>query len=142
MKRVLIVNGPNLNLLGMRQPEIYGATRLSELNEMCRSWGEELGLEVAVFQSNHEGEIIETIQGARNEFQGIVINAGAFTHYSYAIFDALAAVAVPTVEVHISNIMEREEWRRHSVIAPAAIAQIYGKGVDGYREALELLAAG
>ena len=105
---------------------------------MCVAWGRDLDLEVATFQSNHEGAIIDAIQQATAD--GIVLNAGALTHYSYALFDALVAVDTPTVEVHISNIHAREEWRRHSVIQPACLAQITGEGLEGYRRALQVLA--
>ena len=136
---VLVVNGPNLNLLGTREPEIYGTTTLPDLDRMCIEWGAGLGLTVSTFQSNHEGAIIDRIQGAASDSGGIVINAGALTHYSYALYDALVAVALPTVEVHISDIHAREEWRRHSVIQPACLSQISGEGLDGYRRALEIL---
>ena len=139
---VLVVNGPNLNLLGTREPDIYGTTTLPELDAMCVEWGAGLGLTVSTFQSNHEGEVIDRIQAAAGDADGIVINAGAFTHYSYALYDALVAVALPTVEVHISDIHAREDWRRHSVIQPACLAQISGEGLDGYRRALAILAEG
>ncbi|NNF87010.1 MAG: type II 3-dehydroquinate dehydratase [Acidimicrobiia bacterium] len=137
---VLVVNGPNLNLLGTREPDVYGTTTLPELDEMCVEWGAELGLTVTTFQSNHEGAIIDRIQAAAADGGGIVINAGAFTHYSYAIYDALVAVGLPAVEVHISNIHAREEWRRRSVIQPACLAQITGEGLEGYLRALTILA--
>jgi 3-dehydroquinate dehydratase-2 len=136
---VLVVNGPNLNLLGTREPGVYGTTTLPELDELCVEWGAELGLTVTTFQSNHEGAIIDRIQAAAADGGGVVINAGALTHYSYAIYDALVAVGLPTVEVHISNIHAREEWRRQSVIQPACLAQISGEGLDGYRRALAIL---
>ena len=139
---VLVVNGPNLNLLGRREPDIYGMTTLQELDGMCIDWGAELGLAVSVFQSNHEGAIIDRIQAAADDSDGIVINVGALTHYSYAIYDALVAVSLPTVEVHISDIHAREEWRRRSVVQPACLAQISGEGLDGYRRALAILAEG
>lgn len=142
MSNVLIINGPNLNLLGTREPEIYGSTTLAELDQMCVEWGAELGLSVRTFQSNHEGAIIDRIQAAGAESDGIVINAGALTHYSYAIYDALVAVGIPTVEVHISDIHSREEWRRRSVIQPACLLQISGDGLDGYHRALTVLAEG
>jgi 3-dehydroquinate dehydratase-2 len=140
MATVLVVNGPNLNLLGTREPAIYGSATLPELDEMCVGWGAEMGLTVTTFQSNHEGAIIDRIQEASGDSTGIVINAGALTHYSYAIYDALVAVGLPTVEVHISNIRAREEWRRRSVIQPACLTQITGEGLEGYRRALEILA--
>ncbi|NNL69672.1 MAG: type II 3-dehydroquinate dehydratase [Acidimicrobiia bacterium] len=137
---VLVVNGPNLNLLGTREPDVYGTATLPELDEMCVEWGAELGLTVTTFQSNHEGAIIDRIQAAAADGGGVVINAGAFTHYSYAIYDALVAVGLPAVEVHISNIHAREEWRRRSVIQPACLAQITGEGLEGYLRALTILA--
>ena len=142
MATVLIINGPNLNLLGTREPEIYGTTTLADLDAMCIAWGTELGLTVVAFQSNHEGAIIDRIQAAAGEADGIVINAGALTHYSYAIYDALVAGGLPAVEVHISDIHAREEWRSRSVIQPACLAQISGEGVAGYRRALEIVAEG
>ncbi len=140
MRRVLVLNGPNLNLLGTRRPDVYGTTTLAELDEMCRAWGREAGLAVECFQSNHEGELIDRIHAARAGAEGMVLNAGALTHTSYALHDAIEAVALPTVEVHISNVKAREPWRRHSVLAPVAAASIYGRGVSGYRWALEHLA--
>lgn len=137
---VLVINGPNLNLLGTRQPETYGTTTLAELEASCIDWGRQLDLIVTAFQSNHEGQIIDRIHEAANGEDGIIINAGALTHYSYAIYDALVAVAMPTVEVHISDIHAREKWRSRSVIQPACLAQVIGQGLDGYRQALEILA--
>jgi len=142
MNSVLIINGPNLNLLGRREPEIYGNATLAELDALCVKWGRELDLVVTTFQSNHEGQLIDKIHEAASGSDGIVINAGAFTHYSYAIYDALVGVGLPTVEVHISDIHSREEWRRRSVIQPACLAQIAGLGLDGYRQALEILSEG
>ncbi len=139
MHSVLVINGPNLNLLGTREPDIYGTTTLAELDQMCVAWGEELDLTVSTFQSNHEGMLIDRIQQAAGETEGFVINAGALTHYSYALYDALVAVGVPTVEVHISNIHGREDWRSTSVIQPACLAQISGEGLEGYRRALQVL---
>jgi len=139
MKSILLLNGPNLNLLGSREPEIYGTTTLPELEAMVVEWGRELGITVTSFQSNHEGALIDRVQQAAGEMNGLVINAGAFTHYSYALYDALVAVGLPTVEVHISDIHAREEWRQKSVIQPACLAQITGEGLDGYRRALKIL---
>ncbi|MEE8490712.1 MAG: type II 3-dehydroquinate dehydratase [Acidimicrobiia bacterium] len=141
MTKVLIINGPNLNLLGSREPEIYGTTTLEELDALCVEWGRQLDFEVSTFQSNHEGEIIDKIQDSVGS-AGIIINAGALTHYSYAIYDALVAVGLPTIEVHISDIHAREEWRSKSVIHSACLAQISGLGLEGYRKALEVLAEG
>ena len=139
MKRVLVINGPNLNLLGTREPEIYGSTTLNQLDDLIAEWGTERGIDVACFQSNHEGEIIDRLHDSRHAHDAVIINAGAFTHYSYAIHDAIAAVDLPTVEVHITNIKEREDWRRHSVISPACSYMIRGRGIDGYRYALDYL---
>lgn len=140
MKNLLVINGPNLNLLGTREPEIYGDTTLAELEALCVDWGREHSLSVTTFQSNHEGVIIDRIHEAATTSDALIINAGALTHYSYAIYDALVAVALPTVEVHISDIHAREEWRNRSVIQPACLAQIAGHGIEGYRQAIEILA--
>jgi 3-dehydroquinate dehydratase II len=139
--RVLVVNGPNLNLLGTRRPDVYGSLSLDEVEARCRAWGDRLGMTVDTFHSNHEGGLIDRLHEAIGQVDGIVINPGALAHYSYSLHDAVEAVALPVVEVHISDITAREEWRRTSVVAPACIAAISGKGVDGYREALEILAA-
>jgi 3-dehydroquinate dehydratase-2 len=139
--RILIINGPNLNLLGTREPETYGSVTLRSLEREWNRHAARLRVGIATYQSNHEGSLIDAIQGASGRFDGIILNAGAFTHYSYAISDALRAVALPTVEVHISNIYEREEWRHHSVIADASIATIYGRGTVGYLNAIDLLTA-
>ncbi len=140
MRRISLINGPNLNLLGSREPEVYGSTTLAELIVECQKWGQERDVEVDGFQSNHEGAIIDRIHQAAEDADGIVINPGAYGHTSYAIHDALASVAIPAVEVHISNIRKREPWRRVSVTAPAAIHSIYGRGMDGYRDAISHLA--
>ncbi|MDJ0663791.1 MAG: type II 3-dehydroquinate dehydratase [Acidimicrobiia bacterium] len=139
MRRVLVINGPNLNLLGTREPEIYGSTTLNELEDLIRQWGEERQVAVSCFQSNHEGEIIDRLHDSRHAHDGVIINAGALTHYSYALHDAIAAVDLPSVEVHISNITQREEWRHSSVIEPACSYMIRGRGIDGYRFALDYL---
>jgi 3-dehydroquinate dehydratase-2 len=138
--QVLVLNGPNLNLLGTREPDIYGTTTLRELEDRCRQWGKDLGMMVTTAQSNHEGDLIDELHTAAYRFGGIVFNPGAYSHYSYALHDAVAAISVPVVEVHISDIAAREEWRRTSVVSPACIATISGEGIDGYRRALELLA--
>ncbi len=138
-RRLLVLNGPNLNLLGNRSPEVYGTTSLPELEQLCRGWGEELAVEVDTFQSNHEGVLIDRLHDARSEVEGIVFNPGALTHYSYALHDALEAIEIPTVELHISDVTRRESWRRQSVIAPACVATIFGRGVAGYRDALRHL---
>ena len=139
LSRVLVINGPNLNLLGTRRPEIYGSTTLDELETSCRAWGTASGITVDAFQSNHEGAIIDRIHLAREDADAIIINPGAFTHYSYAIHDALEAAEKPTVEVHISDITSRETWRSQSVISPVCVATIYGRGIGGYRDALRHL---
>ena len=139
MKNVLVINGPNLNLLGTREPDIYGSTTLNELDGHVTECGDKLGVTVTCFQSNHEGEIIDRLHAARQAHDGIVINAGALTHYSYALHDAIVATELPTVEVHISNIKTRETWRRTSVIEPACRYTIYGRGIDGYGHALQYL---
>ena len=141
MKRVLVVNGPNLNLLGKREPHIYGSRSLADLTKTVRAKARELGLQVTFFQSNDEGELIDFLQKEAPGSTGIVINPGAFSHYSLALFDCLQALAVPTVEVHISNIHAREEFRSRSVTARAARGVITGLGFTGYVLALEFLAA-
>ena len=134
-----MLHGPNLNLLGLREPEIYGSTTLEQINHNLKLEGTRLQTTVECLQSNSEGVLVEAIHKARTEFQGIVINAGAYTHTSVAIRDALAGVAVPAVEVHLSNIYRREEFRHHSYIAPIAIGQISGFGVDSYLLGLQAL---
>lgn len=130
--RFLVINGPNLNLLGTREPGVYGAATLQDINDGLSSKAEALGVEVDFYQSNHEGGIIDAIHSARGSYDGIVMNAGAYTHYSYAIRDAIAGVEIPCVEVHITNIYKREDFRHHSVIAPVCIGQISGLGPKGY----------
>jgi 3-dehydroquinate dehydratase-2 len=137
---VLVINGPNLNLLGRREPEIYGRTTLDEINRNLSDLGVQLGLAVETFQSNHEGAIIDRIQQAAAGCDGLIINAAAFTHTSIAIRDALAALEIPVIEVHLSNIYKREEFRHHSVIAPIAVGQISGLGPRGYLAALQAMA--
>ena len=139
MKKVVVVHGPNLNLLGTREPHIYGSRSLDDLNETIRDKAKKLGLEVSVFQSNHEGEIIDFLQKEAPGSAGIVINPGAFSHYSLAIYDCLEALAAPVVEVHLSNIHAREEFRSKSVTARAARRVITGLGFAGYELALEYL---
>lgn len=137
---VLLLSGPNLNLLGEREPEIYGTATLDEHVATARRAAEAAGLEVEHLQSNHEGDLIDAIQGARGRCAAVVINAAAFTHYSWAIHDALATFDGPIVELHLSNPAERERWRHHSVIEPVAVATIAGFGGDGYRMAIETVA--
>jgi 3-dehydroquinate dehydratase-2 len=139
--RVLVLNGPNLGRLGRRQPEIYGTTTHAELAERCRVWGSELGLDVEVRQTNHEGELLDWLNTAADDRVAVVLNAGAWTHYSLALYDACAQLTAPLVEVHLSDPRQRpEEFRHTSYVEPHAVATIAGKGVDGYREALEVLA--
>ena len=139
MKRILVINGPNLNMLGIREPEIYGTATFSELEESIRIWASDLGVEVKLFQSNHEGAIIDEIQAAFGKFDGIVINPAGYTHTSVAIPDAIKAVGIPAVEVHISDVDNREDFRKVSYVQSACIATIRGKGFPGYKEALEIL---
>lgn len=138
--KILIINGPNLNFLGIREKNIYGTRDYDYLLRMIAEKGEQCGCQIEVFQSNHEGAIIDRIQDSYFDgTQGIVINPGAYTHYSYAIHDALASVTIPKVEIHISDITKREEFRKISVTAPACDKQIYGHGLDGYLEAVDFL---
>ena len=138
--RFLVINGPNLNLLGSREPEIYGTSGYDALVARIRESAASMNVEVECMQSNHEGAIIDAIQEADTAFDGIVINPGAYTHYSYAIHDALKAVSIPAVEVHMSDIQKREEFRHLSVTAPACIAQIRGHGFESYTMAIDMLA--
>lgn len=137
--RILVVHGPNLNLLGLREPGIYGNTTLESINHLLEQEGRSLEVKVATLQSNHEGQLIDAIHAALGVQDGILINPGAYTHTSVAIRDAIAAVAIPTVEVHLSNIHRREPFRHHSYIAPVAIGQISGFGADSYRLGLHAL---
>lgn len=139
MERILVLNGPNLNLLGERDPGHYGNRTLAEICEELRREGETLGVEVACFQSNHEGELIDILHEERAASAGLIINPGALTHYSYAVRDAIEAVGLPAVEVHLSDIDSREPWRRNSVIRDVVLLTVSGKGPAGYREALEAL---
>ncbi len=137
--RILILNGPNLNLLGTRSPELYGTADLESILARCAQHVNRLGDQFGAFQSNSEGDLIDAIHGASGDYDGIVFNPGAYTHYSYALHDAIEAAGLPTVEIHISNIRRREAWRRVSVTAPACAYQIFGRGVDGYLHAISHL---
>ena len=139
-KPVLVLNGPNLNMLGKRQPEIYGRETLADVEQACRAEAARLGLTLEFAQSNHEGMLVDLIQAAREKNSAIVINAGAYTHTSVALLDALNAAELPAVEVHISNIYRRESFRHHSYISPAAVGVIAGLGIQGYLLALQAVA--
>lgn len=139
MASILILNGPNLNLLGTRQPEVYGATTLQDIEDMCEAHGRAHGVGISCKQSNHEGELIDAIHDAKGDHDGIVLNAGAYTHTSVALMDAISSVALPVIELHLSNIHAREEFRHKSFIAPVAIGQICGFGATGYRLAIEAM---
>jgi 3-dehydroquinate dehydratase-2 len=140
MIKISVINGPNLNLLGKREPEIYGTLSLQDIRKRLETEAAGYGIELDFFQSNHEGDIIDKIHEARAAgLNGIIINPGAFTHYSYAIRDAISSVGLPVIEVHLSNIHAREEFRSRSVIAPVCIGQICGLGADGYSSALYAL---
>jgi len=136
---ILVLNGPNLNLLGTRQPEVYGTTTLSDVEQMCADAADQLGVAVTCQQSNHEGVLIDAIHAARGTHDGIILNAGAYTHTSIAIMDAIQSANVPTVELHLSNIHQREEFRHLSYISKVAIGQICGFGAAGYVLALHAL---
>ena len=134
--KILVINGPNLNLLGKREPQIYGAETLDDINHRISELAVELGVEVAFFQSNHEGELVQKIQDALGTYQAIVINPGAYTHTSVALRDAISSTGIPTIETHISNIYKREEFRHHSYISGVAAGQITGFGPNSYLLAL------
>ena len=139
VKRILVLNGPNLNLLGTREPEVYGRMTLNDINELLRERAERAGVDTVDFlQSNYEGELVEAIQKSRGRYDFILLNAGALTHYSIALRDAIAAVPVPVIELHLSNIHRREEFRHTSVIAPVVMGQVCGFGVDSYIAALDI----
>ena len=141
-RRVLVLNGPNLGRLGRREPEIYGTTTHRELAELCGDWGNQYGVEAIVRQTNHEGELLDWLNNAADTATPVILNAAAWSHYSYAIFDACAQLTAPLVEVHISDPSQRPEVFRHtSVVTPHAVKVIAGQGIDGYRQALEFLAA-
>ena len=137
--KILVINGPNINLLGIREPDIYGREDYSALKDLIGKTAEILGVAAEEYQSNHEGDIVDKIQSARGLFDGIVINAAAYTHTSIAIPDAIKAVGIPAVEVHISDIDKREEYRHHSFVREACITCVKGKGISGYAEAMKIL---
>jgi 3-dehydroquinate dehydratase-2 len=137
--QIAVLNGVNLNVLGRRNPDHYGGLGLSELESKIYGWAQELGCTARCTQTNMEGEYVNLCHEALDWADGVIVNPGAWTHYSYAIRDALELFSVPVVEVHLSNVEQREEWRRHSVISDLAATRIVGKGADGYREALEFL---
>lgn len=139
MPSLLVINGPNLNLLGTREPDIYGDTTLADVQEACIAHGNAMGFDVTCKQSNSEGALVDYIHAARGVHAGVVLNAGAYTHTSIALHDAIAGVSVPTIELHISNVHARESFRHHSMIAPACLGVIAGFGVTGYGLALQAL---
>lgn len=139
MQRILVLNGPNLNLLGERDTEIYGTETLEQIFDALQAQASEAGVQVSHTQSNSEGELIDALHDARSWAAGVVFNPAAYTHYSYALRDAIEAIAIPVVEVHLSDISQREEWRKISVTEEVCIAQVAGEGADGYRIALDLL---
>ncbi|MXQ07161.1 type II 3-dehydroquinate dehydratase [Alphaproteobacteria bacterium GH1-50] len=139
MTSILIANGPNLNLLGTREPSIYGAETLSDVEDMCRAEADALGVSVSFFQSNHEGALVDVLHDARGTHDGIILNAGAYTHTSIALRDAISGIGLPVVELHVSNVHAREDFRHTSMIAPVAAGVILGFGVQGYPLALRAI---
>lgn len=139
-KSIIILNGPNLNLLGVREPETYGSNTLADVEDLCARESKKLGFSIDFRQSNHEGELVTWIQEARGKFDAIIINPAAYSHTSVAIYDALCAVELPVIEVHLSNIHAREEFRHHSYVSPIATGVILGLGIEGYKLALIALA--
>lgn len=142
MKTYLLMNGPNLNMLGIREPEVYGRVTLASVEEEVRAYGAARGVEVECFQSNHEGDLVDRLHAAHGVVDGIVYNPGAHTHYSYAIRDAIGSIDVPVAEIHISDVDAREAFRAVSVVAPACVAQVKGFGTRGYTMALDILLEG
>ena len=140
IKKILVIHCPNLNLLGEREPGVYGNANIDTLNSNIIDRAKEQGLECEIFQSNHEGAIIDKLHAARKTFDGVILNAGAYTHYSYAIRDAIAAIRIPVIEVHISNVFARDEFRSNSVIAPVCKGSISGLGFGSYYLAVQALA--
>ena len=141
MKKILVIHGPNLNLLGEREPEVYGNVNLDKINEMIQQWGKTNNISIEIIQSNHEGEIVDCIGKAKNKFDVLIINPAAYTHTSVAIRDAISAVDIPTVEVHLSNIYAREEFRHKSLVSPVAKGTVCGFGIDSYLLGLEAAVA-
>jgi 3-dehydroquinate dehydratase II len=141
MSKILVLNGPNLNLLGTRQPDVYGATTLAMVESACINHGLKINMEISCLQSNHEGVLIDAIHEAKGTQDGLILNAGGLTHTSIALMDAIASVDLPLIEVHLSNIHAREEFRQKSFIAPVALGQICGFGAQGYLLALDALAS-
>ena len=139
MTSLLILNGPNLNLLGVRQPEVYGTTTLAEVQALCQARATERGIELAFHQSNHEGQLLDWIHGARGVVDGIILNAGAYTHTSIALMDALSSAEVPAIELHLSNVHAREDFRHGSYIAKVAVGVIAGFGPEGYLLAIDAM---
>jgi 3-dehydroquinate dehydratase-2 len=141
MKKILVINGPNLNMTGIRKKDVYGGETLRQINDELKLYGKANGAKLSFYQSNHEGDLIDVIQQSREEFDGVIINAGAYTHYSYAIRDAIEAVGsfLPFVEVHMSDIHKREEFRHNSVITDVCVKQICGYGKDSYKMGIDLL---
>ncbi len=137
--KILVINGVNMNMLGLREPEKYGTMTLKDLEKELYAFSFELGIDIETFQSNFEGEIVEKIHSAKDNFDGIIINAGAYTHTSIAIRDAIASIDVPTVEIHMTNIYKREEFRHHSYIAPVCVGQISGFGINSYKLGLKAI---
>ena len=137
--KILVLNGPNINMLGIREPGVYGSQSYAELLRLLQVWADDLGIELTHYQSNHEGCLVDKIQEAYGKFDGIVINPAAYTHTSIAILDALKAVALPAVEVHISDVSQREDFRQISYAGKACVKTIIGQGLDGYRQALVFL---
>ena len=140
--KILVLNRPNINMLGIREPDIYGRETYDDLCRKIKSYAKEKGVEVKLFQSNHEGDLVDEIQAAYNKFDGIVINPAAYTHTSVALLDAVKAVGIKTVEVHISDVGSREDFRQTSYIRKAAVATVSGLGTDGYLKAIDILAEG
>lgn len=136
---ILILNGPNLNLLGTRQPEVYGSTTLADIEALCKARAKELGVDITFAQSNHEGALVDMLHAARGVHDGVILNAGAYTHTSVALMDAISSIMLPVIELHLSNIHAREAFRQHSYIAPVAIGQVCGFGAAGYPLAMEAM---